>query len=135
MKNYGCAVAALAMVFKYHNEDITPGKLAKQPLFSFDLIKWPATWRSISLVANEARQKVNWTKVDENIKNGYPVIVFVRAVGKSGGHYVVVFAKDSRGYIVNDPMWGSNIYLNSTRENIGTLYETTTSVEQMILYK
>jgi len=135
MKNYGCAVTSLAMLFKYYNEDITPGALAKQPLFSFDLIKWPASWRSITLVANEARQKVNWGKVDENIKNGFPVIVFVRAVGKSGGHYVVVFAKDSHGYIVNDPMWGSNIYLDSTRENIATLYETTTSIEQMIVYK
>lgn len=135
MKNYGCAVAALAMIFKFHNEDITPGKLAKQPLFSFDLIKWPANWRSINLIANETRQKVNWAKVDANLANGHPVIVFVRAVGKSGGHYVVVFAKDSRGYIVNDSMWGSNIYLSSTRENIATLYETTTSVEQMILYK
>lgn len=135
MKNYGCAVTSLAMLFKYHNENITPGSLAKQPLFSFDLIKWPANWRSISLIANETRQKVNWSKIDANLKDGFPVIVFIRAVGKSGGHYVVVFAKDSRGYIVNDPMWGSNIYLDSTRENIATLYETTTSVEQMILYK
>jgi len=135
MKNYGCAVTALAMVFKYHNANILPGNLAKQPLFSFDLIKWPATWRNVTLISNEARQKVNWSKVDTNIANGFPVIVFIRAVGKSGGHYVVVFAKDSRGYIVNDPMWGSNIYLDSTRQNIATLYETTTSVEQMILYK
>ncbi|MDP3057749.1 MAG: C39 family peptidase [bacterium] len=139
MKFWGCAVAALAMLFKYHNEDITPGNLAKQPLFSFDLIKWPNSWRSINLVANEVRQKVNWNKVDENLKNGHPVIVYVRALPntrtKGGGHYVVVFAKDSRGYIVNDSMWGSNIYLDSTRENIATLYETTTSVEQMILYK
>ncbi len=135
MKNYGCAVSSLAMLFKYHNEDITPGSLAKQPLFSFDLIKWPANWRSINLIANEVRQKVNWTKVDENLKDGHPVIVFVRAIRKSGGHYVVIFAKDYRGYIVNDPMWGSNIYLDSTRQNIATLYETTTSIEQMILYK
>lgn len=139
MKFWGCAVAALAMLFKYHNEDITPGNLAKQPLFSFDLIKWPNNWRSISLTANEVKQKVNWAKVDENLKNGHPVIVFVRALPnnrtKGGGHYVVVFAKDSRGYIVNDSMWGSNIYLDSTRENIATLYETTTSVEQMIVYK
>jgi len=135
MKNYGCAVTSLAMIFKYYNEDITPGNLAKQPLFYFDLIKWPSAWRSVSLAANEARQKVNWSKVDENIKNGFPVIVFIRAVGKSGGHYVVIFSKDSHGYIVNDPMWGSNIYLDSTRENIATLYDTTTSVEQMILYK
>lgn len=139
MKYWGCAVAALAMLFKYHNEDITPGKLAKQPLFSFDLIKWPNSWRSIRMAANEARQKVNWSKVDENLKNGHPVIVFVRALPnartKGGGHYVVVFAKDSRGYIVNDSMWGSNIYLDSTRENIATLYETATSVEQMIVYK
>lgn len=135
MKNYGCAITSLAMIFKYHNLDITPGSLAKQPIFSFDLIKWPGNWRELRLIANQARIKVNWSLVDQNLKEGLPVIVFVRAVGKNGGHYVVIFDKDSRGYIVNDPMWGSNIYLDSTRENIATLYETTTSVEQMILYE
>ncbi len=135
MKAYGCAIASLAMVFKYYNVNITPGQLARQPIFYYDLIKWPATWRGVDLISNEARQPVNWQKADANIKNGNPVIVFIRAVGKKAGHYVVVFAKDSRGYIVNDPMWGSNIYLDSTRENIGALYDTTTVVEQMILYK
>lgn len=135
LKDYGCAIGSLAMIFKYHNVDITPGQLARQPIFYYDLIKWPSTWRGLRLVANEARQRVNWDRVDANIKAGNPVIVFIRAVGKSGGHYVVVFAKDSRGYIVNDPMWGPNIYLDSTRENIATLYDTTTVVEQMILYK
>lgn len=135
MKNYGCAISSLAMIFKYHNNDITPGVLAKQPIFTGALIYWPTTWRGIKLIVNERRQKVNWTKIDENIKNGFPVIVFIRAIGRDSGHYVVIFTKDSRGYIVNDPVWGSNIYLDSTRENIATLYETTTQVEQMILYK
>ncbi len=135
LKSYGCAIASLAMVFKYYNVNITPGQLARQPIFYYDLIKWPATWRSVNLITNEARQPVNWQKIDTNIKNGNPVIVFIRAVGKKSGHYVVIFAKDSRGYIVNDPMWGSNIYLDSTRQNVGALYDTTTVVEQMILYK
>lgn len=135
MKDYGCAIASLSMIFKYYNVDITPGQLARQPIFYYDLIKWPATWRSVKLITNESRQPVNWNKVDANIKNGNPVMVFIRAIGKNAGHYVVIFAKDSRGYIVNDPMWGSNIYLDSTRQNIGTLYDTSTVVEQMILYK
>lgn len=136
MREYGCAIASLAMVFKYYNVDITPGQLARQPIFYYDLIKWPDTWRGIDLMINSGHiQSINWQNVDAHIKNGYPVIVFVRAVGKKGGHYVVIFAKDARGYIVNDPMWGSNIYLDSTRQNIGTLYDTTTAVEQMIVYK
>jgi len=136
MSNYGCAVAALAMIFKYHNVDITPGQLARQPIFYYDLIKWPDTWRGINQVMNSGHvQSINWQKVDAYIKDGHPVIVFVRAVGKNGGHYVVVFAKDSHGYIVNDPMWGANIYLDSTRQNIATLYDTTTAIEQMIVYK
>jgi peptidoglycan hydrolase CwlO-like protein len=136
MKDYGCAVGALAMIFKYHNVDITPGQLARQPIFYYDLIKWPQTWRGINQVVNTGHiQSINWQKVDAYIEDGHPVIVFVKAVGKNGGHYVVVFAKDSRGYIVNDPMWGANIYLDSTRQNIATLYDTTTVVDQMIVYK
>lgn len=136
LKDYGCAIASLAMIFKYHNVDITPGQLARQPIFYYDLIVWPQTWRGINLVANSGHvQSINWQKVDAYIKDGQPVIVFVRAVGKNGGHYVVIFAKDSRGYIVNDPVWGANIYLDSTRQNIATLYDTTTAIEQMIVYK
>lgn len=135
MKNYGCAVASLAMIFKYHNLNITPGQLARERIFYYDLIVWPQLWKGVNLIINTNHRGVDWNIVDYYLKNGHPVIVFVKADGRNAGHYVVVFDKDSRGYIVNDSMWGSNIYLDSTRQNIATLYGTTTTVEQMIVYK
>lgn len=139
MKNYGCAVAALAMVFKYYSIDIDPGVLARQPIFYYDLIKWPAEWRFLDLVVNTAHKGVDWKRVDKEIKEGHPVIVFIRANKKNAGHYVVIFAKDEKDYIVNDPMpWdgvsGANMYLSSTREYLGKIYDTTTTVDQMVIY-
>lgn len=135
MKEYGCAVASLAMIFKYHNLNITPGQLSRERIFYYDLIVWPQLWKSVGLIINTNHRGVDWSSVDYYLENGHPVIVFVKADGRNAGHYVAIFDRDSRGYIVNDPMWGSNIYLDSTRQNIATLYNTTTTVEQMIVYK
>ena len=73
--------------------------------------------------------------MDKEIKAGNPVIIFIRANGRGAGHYVVVHNKDSKGrYIVHDPYWGANLFLDSTRENISTLYGSSTSIDQMIIY-
>jgi hypothetical protein len=36
--------------------------------------------------------------------------------------------------VVHDPLFGDNIYLESTQVYISNLYETTTSLDQMIIY-
>lgn len=139
MKNYGCAVAALAMLFKYHNIDVNPGILARQPIFYYDLIVWPKVWRYLDLVLNTYHKGVDWKRVDKELADGHPVIVFINATRKNAGHYVVIFDKDAKDYIVNDPMpWdgisGANMYLGSTREYLGKLYDSPTVVDQMIVY-
>jgi peptidoglycan hydrolase CwlO-like protein len=135
MRNYGCAIACVAMVFKHYGIDIDPGYLARQPIFYYDLIVWPKQWRFLDLVANTYHNGVDWKKIDKEIASGHPVIVFVSADGRNGGHYVVIHSKDATGrYVVHDPIWGPNIYLDSTQQNIGILYGTTTTVDQAIIY-
>jgi hypothetical protein len=135
MRNYGCAIACVAMVFKYHSIDIDPGYLARQPIFYYDLIVWPKQWRFLDLVVNTYHQGVDWKRIDKEIASGHPVIVFVSADGRNGGHYVVIHSKDATGrYVVHDPIWGPNIYLDSTEQNIGILYGTTTTIDQAIIY-
>ncbi|HEB01554.1 MAG TPA: hypothetical protein ENI16_00980, partial [Candidatus Portnoybacteria bacterium] len=135
MTDYGCAVSAVAMVFKYYGLNIDPGRLAKQPIFYYDLIVWPERWESLDLASSKAHGYVDWNRIDREIRNGYPVIVFIRADGRQGGHYVVIHGIDETGrYVVHDPIWGPNIYLNSTRENIALLYNTTTTIDQVIIY-
>ena len=65
LKDYGCAITSVAMVFTYHGEKISPRVLAKQPIFYWDLIKWPATWRSLKLAANTGHSGVNWNTIDK----------------------------------------------------------------------
>lgn len=136
IKDYGCALTSLAMVFTFHKSPISPGKMAKQPIFSRDLIVWPQIWQTLSLSDDgHAHGNINWSRVDQEIKQGNPVIVFVRA-GAGKGHYVVVHSKDKNGkYVVHDPLFGANIYLDTTKKLVGAIYNTTTTVDQMMIYK
>lgn len=142
--DYGCAIAAIAMVFKYYGIDIDPGRLSKQPIFYYDLIVWPKQWRYLDLV-KDSRHKSggldanDWSDIDREINAGHPVIVFIKALGRGAGHYVVIHSKDSKDYVVHDPMtWnnqsGANIYLSTTRKYLESIYNTNTIVDQYIVY-
>lgn len=142
--DYGCAIASVSMVFKYYGIDIDPGRLSKQPIFYYDLIVWPKQWRFLDLVKNSYHKsggltKADWNLIDREIASGHPVIVFIKALGRGAGHYVVIHSKDSKGYIVHDPvMWnsqsGANIYLSTTQKYISSIYKTNTVIDQYIIY-
>jgi peptidoglycan hydrolase CwlO-like protein len=137
MGDYGCAVTSVAMLFNKYGYKITPGQLAKEPIFYYDLIVWPKGWGSISCIncPPPHTSSFDWFRLDRELGAGYPVIVFVRAKGRGAGHYVVVHHKTADGrYVVHDPLFGPNIYLSSTQAYISKLYETTTSVDQMVIY-
>ncbi|MBM3256042.1 MAG: hypothetical protein FJZ04_01050 [Candidatus Moranbacteria bacterium] len=135
MKSYGCAVTSVAMVLKYHGVSIDPGVLARQPIFSYDLIVWPEYWQNVKRSGGHNHGNIDWDTVDDEIANHNPVIVFVKASCRGAGHYVVIHHKDNDGqYVVHDPIWGPNIFLTSTKENVAVLYGCKTVVDQMIIY-
>jgi len=137
MGDYGCAVSSVAMVASYHGSWITPGQMAKQPIFYYDLIVWPRNWGNISCTNCPPPHvsTFDWFRLDRELGAGNPVIIFVRANGRGAGHYVVVHHKTDDGrYVVHDPLFGANIYLDSTRVYISNLYETNTSIDQMVIY-
>lgn len=143
--DYGCAISSVAMVFKYYGIDIDPGRLSKQPIFYRDLISWPKQWRFLDLIENSYHKSgglnnSDWETIDQEIANGHPVIVFIKALGKGAGHYVVIHSKDSKGYVVHDPvMWngqsGANIYLATTQKYISSIYKTNTVIDQYVIYR
>lgn len=136
MKDYGCAVTSVSMVFKEHGTSITPGKMAKQKIFYYDLIKWPVSWPpSIDLVSSISHGNVSWSKIDSEIKSGDPVIVYIRKTNGRGGHYVVVTGKDKKDYIVHDPYFGPNLYLSTSKSLVGKIgVDSKVTVDQMIIY-
>ncbi|MBD3299884.1 MAG: hypothetical protein GF347_00870, partial [Candidatus Moranbacteria bacterium] len=135
MGQYGCAVTSVSMVLRYHGVMINPGVLAKQKIFYYDLIVWPSYWQGVKRVSSSGHGNVDWDVIDDEIKDGNPVIVFVGAKGRGAGHYVAIHGKDKNGeYVVHDPYWGPNIYLDSTRELISVLYGSSTYIDQMIVY-
>lgn len=136
MKNYGCAVTSVAMVFRKYNSHTDPEKLAKEKIFYYDLIEWPKSWSpGISLISSTSHGNVSWSTINSQIKKGHPVIVHIRKNNGRGGHYVVITGKDSKDYIVHDPYFGPNLYLGTSRSLIGQLgANSSTTVDQMIIY-
>jgi len=136
MSNYGCAITSVAMIFSYLGTNITPGQLAKEPIYTRGgLIYWPNRWNEIQLVEQTYKTAVDWFRIDREIGAGYPVIVRIQADGSGGGHYVIIHHKTTDGrYVVHDPLFGANIYLDSSRVYISNLLKTTTSINQMIIY-
>ena len=135
--DYGCAITSVAMILKYHGNSITPKQLSKESIYSWDLIYWPKKWGSVQCMNCPPPHvsSFDWFNLDRQLGAGYPVIVFVKAVGRGGGHYIVIHHKTEDGrYVVHDPLFGANIYLESTQVYISNLYETTTILDQMIIY-
>jgi peptidoglycan hydrolase CwlO-like protein len=135
MKDYGCAVTAVSMVFREKGASIDPGKMASQKIFYYDLIKWPTTWSpGISLASSSSHGNIKWSTVDAQIKKGNPVIVYIKR-SRGGGHYVVITGKDSKDYIVHDPYFGANLYLGTSKSLVGKLgTNSSVSIDQMIVY-
>lgn len=133
MKDYGCAVTAVSMVFTYHKEKIKPGELAGESIFARDLIVWPKSWGKIELESTTGHGNVDWDTIDDAIDDDKPVIVFIRS-GTGGGHYVVIHGKDGSKYVVHDPLFGANIYLDTSRRLVGRIYNSSTTINQMIIY-
>ncbi|OGI16238.1 MAG: hypothetical protein A2Z52_02795 [Candidatus Moranbacteria bacterium RBG_19FT_COMBO_42_6] len=136
MKDYGCAVSAVSMVFKYYGASIDPGKMAKQPIFYYELIKWPTSWSpNIDLASSTAHSGVNWSAVDKYIKNKQPVIIYIKKASGGGGHYVVIHGKDSKDYIVHDPYFGANLYLKTSMALMGEMNPKSGTInDQIIVY-
>lgn len=138
MKDYGCAVTAVSMAFKYYGAGIDPGIMAKQKIFSYDLIKWPGSWQpDIALASSVSHGNVNWDVIDSELEKDHLVIVFIKKTNGRGGHYVVIHNKDKKDkYVVHDPYFGSNLYLDTSRSLIGKLgANSSTVIDQMIIYK
>ncbi|MFA6047697.1 MAG: C39 family peptidase [Parcubacteria group bacterium] len=136
MKDYGCAVTSVAMVFREKGASIDPGKMAGQKIFYYDLIKWPATWSpGIALTSSIGHGNIKWSTIDSEIKSGNPVIVYIGKTNGGGGHYVVITGKDSKDYIVHDPYFGANLYLGTSKSLVGKIgRDSGVRVDQMIIY-
>jgi peptidoglycan hydrolase CwlO-like protein len=141
IKSYGCALTAVAMVFKEHGISMDPGKLANKPIFSGDLINWydSKDWEKNWPVPDSngyGHGNINWSVVDSKINKGIPVIVYIKKSNGGGGHYVVIHHKDAKGrYVVHDPYFGANIFLDTSRALVGAMGKSSkTSIDQMIIY-
>lgn len=136
VKDYGCALTSVAMIFTYYGDSTTPGSLARQKIYAWDLIVWP-DGKDVKLVQNSSHGGLKWSTIDSELAKGRPVIVFIKAKSNGAGHYLVIHHKVGSDYVVHDPYFGANIFLSSSIKLLSALYKTSiskNSVDQMILY-
>ena len=104
----GCAVATVAMVFKFYGVETDPQEL-NWFLTSVDgytergWIYWDrAAWFAPDRVRHAYEDLASYQLIDSNLAGGNPVIVRVRL--RSGiTHFVVIAGKDGFDYLVRDP--------------------------------
>lgn len=108
MKDYGCAISSVAMVYTYYGKRYTPKDILKKFDFDGSLIYWPDGWKDTGY-----KSGLNYKSILDNlIDNDDVAIIHLKFSG--GGHFIVVGGKDKNDYIVHDPYFGSNIYLRAS---------------------
>lgn len=131
MKDFGCAVTSVAMMYQFNGKNYTPKTILSRADFTSQaLIYWPDGWKSTSFDAGA---------VDNQLKDGNVVIVHIKK-GSTAGHFVVIHHKPSNyksinDYVVHDPYFGANLYLGTSRALIGRLgKDGSTTIDKMIIY-
>jgi hypothetical protein len=108
----GCAVAAVAMVFKFYGIETDPQQLnwfltAVDGYTERGWVYWErAAWLSPNRVRHVYEDLPSYQLIDSNLARGNPVIVRVRLRG-GVTHFVVIAGKDGFDYLVRDPGAGA----------------------------
>lgn len=115
--DYGCLVTSLAMVSSFYGNHVTPAQIANNSGY-FDRGGYA---RVASIVGHlglsiQEHSGVNWATVDEQLKEGHPVIVSiylpqVGAINSDGSsHFIVLQAKSGNTYLMQDPLGPGRSY-------------------------
>ena len=108
----GCAVAAVAMIFKFYGIDTDPQQLnwflaSVGGYTDRGWLYWDrAAWVAPERVRHVYEDLPSYELIDSNLAHGNPVIVRVR-LGNGITHFVVVAGKDGFDYLVRDPGAGA----------------------------
>lgn len=108
----GCAVAAVAMVFKFYGIDTDPQQLnwfltSVGGYTDRGWLYWDrAAWFAPDRVRHVYEDLPSYQLIDSNLARGNPVIIRVR-LGNGITHFVVVAGKDGFDYLVRDPGAGA----------------------------
>ncbi|MHC4916569.1 MAG: C39 family peptidase [Planctomycetota bacterium] len=109
MRNIGCLVCCVAMVYSHYGVGADPGRLnawlsANEGYTSTGLLKWdPCVAYARGAVRLDYNGPANQYRIDYELERGNPVIVKVR-MPSGVSHWVLVVGKDGLEYLVHDPL-------------------------------
>lgn len=101
----GCLITDIAMLMKKNGINWIPADIASNANYFFSNTAYMLHPSRFSWPNGLSYTNINTSSIDEEIKNGKPVIVGIYA-GKYGTHYVILKQIDGSDYIMHDPYYG-----------------------------
>jgi hypothetical protein len=118
----GCAIACAAMVMKYYGYDTDPGRLAavletNGGFVGSGWLVWEKAAEAVGPGVEKAYEDLpSYALMDDQLRQGNPVIVRVRPPMMRTTHFVVIAGKEGFDYLVQDPGRGAGRGLYPLRE-------------------
>ena len=93
------AASCLTYILNYHGaKELADDDMEK--FFSEDAILWPSDISELELVSSPSHDNLDWKKIDRELANNNPSIIFVKA-REDAGYYVVLLEKKEGEYWVD----------------------------------
>lgn len=114
----GCLITDIAMLMKKDGIDMTPADIASNSNYFFSNTAFMLHPSRFSWPNGKSYVNVSVGAIDDELKNGRPVIVGVYH-GQYGTHYLILKEQSGSDYIINDPYYGpdkkfSDLYSKSS---------------------
>jgi hypothetical protein len=109
----GCYLTSVSMIFKKHGQGTSPSSMAGNSAnFSVNtaMMRRPPPIPS-GFTYKESRYGT--AVIDEELRQGRPVIVHVTVNNGYGGHFVVLFEGENGKYKMHDPWYGPDLDFSS----------------------
>lgn len=101
----GCLITDIAMIMKKDGANMTPADIAANSNYFFSNTAFMLHPSRFSWPNGKSYVNVSTGSIDDELKNGRPVIVGVYH-GAYGTHYIVLKELSGSDYIINDPYYG-----------------------------
>ncbi|PIZ00376.1 hypothetical protein COY62_02815 [bacterium (Candidatus Howlettbacteria) CG_4_10_14_0_8_um_filter_40_9] len=116
MRDYGCKITSLAMIFNYYGRGTTPGQIAQDARYfatgsSWDFLYWYGA-QSASGLAMSKESRYSYDKADKLASMGNKPFIASGKIfkGYNYDHSVVITGKTADGrWIMNDPIQGQGL--------------------------
>lgn len=109
----GCFISSISMIWKKYGFDMTPSIYAANPNYFLGTTAWMSNPDAPPGYTYSAVSGYNQKVLDNELKNGRPVIVQLSMKSIAGMHFIVIKSGSNGNYTMNDPWFGADLDFSS----------------------